>query len=126
VAIIDDDASVRRALSRILLSVGIPARSFGSAEEYLARARDPEPRCILLDVQLGRGLNGFQLKERLEAGGAAPPIILMTGQADVPLPGAGECGEVNALRKPFPAERLIECVRRHLEPAASHHPTLSY
>jgi FixJ family two-component response regulator len=117
VAIIDDDAAVRRSLSRVLLCAGIPVATFDSAEKYLERAGLGDPGCILLDVDLGSGLTGFELKERLEAAGAAPPIILMTGQAEIPLPEPGEHGEPVGLRKPFAAERLIDCVRRHLQPA---------
>jgi FixJ family two-component response regulator len=109
VAIIDDDDSFRTSLVRIVELSGIHARGFSSAEEYLSRPADTEPTCIVLDIHLGAGLNGFALQERLESEGRARPIIFMSGEA-APLPGLA----ADFLRKPFAADELIVRVRRHL------------
>ena len=113
VAIIDDDASLRTSLARLLRCHSILAETFGSAEEYLEREPDGEPRCIVLDVQLNGGLNGFDLQERLESEGAAPPIIFMTGHMGF-FPLERQSGPIDYLRKPFDATVLIERVHQHL------------
>ena len=109
VAIIDDDDSLRTSLVRIVEFSGFRARGFSSAEEFLCRPAGPEPTCIVLDIHLGAGLNGFALQERLQADGRAPPIIFMSGEAE-PLPGLA----ADFLRKPFAADELIVRVRRHV------------
>ena len=124
VAIVDDDPSVRSSLSRVLRCVGIHARTYESAEEYLRRSSHEQPHCILLDIHLGAGLNGFELRERLESNGSAPPIIFVTGQTDVELPVVGKLGQpIDSLRKPFDAAKLIACVRRHVPAELSTAPT---
>ncbi len=64
--VVDDDADVRKALSRLLSSAGYSVTSFDSAEAYLARERDDDPDCLLLDIGLG-GMSGFELREELLA-----------------------------------------------------------
>ena len=71
VAIVDDDESIRRSLNRLFLTNGINTR-YCSAEDYLSRATNGQPRCMVLDVQAG-GLNGFQSQDRLRDEGRAPP-----------------------------------------------------
>ena len=126
VAVIDDDESVRTSLSRILGCADIEASGFGSGEEFLLRADGSEPTCLVLDIHLGSGLNGFELKERLEAEGRAPPIIFMTGHADIPLPERWKPGgAVDCLRKPFATEELLSRVRCHLRAALNGSPAVS-
>jgi FixJ family two-component response regulator len=118
VAVIDDDASIRAALCRLLRISGIHVEAFGSAEEYLAKTAPGEPQCILLDVHLGPGLSGFELEERLAAGGGGPGpgVIFMTGRSEVRFPHLGRNGEpLHFLRKPLDIEKLLELVERHLE-----------
>lgn len=114
VAIVDDDESIRRSLSRILLINGINVRTFTSAEDYLCRIDGDTPRCMVLDVQLG-GLNGFELEDRLRSEGRAPPIIFMTARDDAPSSQletrSGLCG---CLRKPFDIKSLLDLVRPHV------------
>src|SRR6187431_157724 len=74
VAIVDDDESIRRSLARVFRINGIAARTFASAEEFLNFCCDDEPRCLVLDVQLG-GMTGFELKDRLHANGRTAPIV---------------------------------------------------
>ena len=113
VSVVDDDESLRTALVRLLRSVGIHARGFGSAEEFLGRADGPAPACALLDIHLGTGLNGYELKERLESEGRAPPIVFMTAHAELPMRMLQDPDAVaNCLRKPFDKDDLLARVRR--------------
>ena len=115
VSVIDDDESLRAAVVLLLRSAGIHARGFGSAEEFLGRADGPEPTCAVLDVQLGTGLNGYELKERLESEGRALPIIFMTAQSELPIRMSRDTDAVaNCLRKPFGKDDLLARVRRML------------
>ena len=115
VAIIEDDESLRASIARVLRVVGIPARDFGSAEEFLSRAAGDGPTCIVLDIHLGAGLNGFELRERLESDGELPPIIFMTGHAELLAQTSRDGGAgADFLRKPFDTDELIARVRRHL------------
>jgi FixJ family two-component response regulator len=116
VAVIDDDPSVRTAIGRLLRLSGIHAVTYASAEDYLKRAESDEPHCMLLDVHLGSGLDGFQLQERLTSVGAGAGVIFMTGHAEVRFPSHDRRGEpVEHLRKPIDIEMLLTLVRRQLE-----------
>jgi len=115
VSVVDDDESLRTALVRLFRSVGILARGFGSAEEFLDRPDGPEPAFALLDIHLGTGLNGYELKERLESEGRAPPIVFMTAHAELPMRMLQDPDAVaNCLRKPFDKDDLLARVRRVL------------
>ena len=115
VSVVDDDESLRTALVRLFRSVGIVARGFGSAEEFLSRPDGSEPACALLDVDLGTGLSGYELKQRLESEGRAPPIVFMTAHAELPLRMLEDPHAVaNCLRKPFDKDDLLARVRRIL------------
>lgn len=115
VGIVDDDASVRAALERVLRCHGISVETFASAEEYLQRSIVGEPQCVVLDVQLG-ALSGFHLQDRLASRGAVPPIIFITAQDDIPSAllarRAGACGY---LRKPFAPAALVALVKQQLQ-----------
>ena len=115
VALIDDDEAIRRSLARLLRSARIHAVAFSSAEEFLGRLSGSEPACLVLDVQLGAGLNGFELRQRLECTGRSVPIIFMTGQLGgsfAPAPATDPVQDI--LLKPFEAEEVLTRVRRHI------------
>ena len=115
VAVVDDDGSLRTSLVRLLRAAGIPARGFGSAEDFLGRADGPEPTCAVLDIHLGVGLNGYELEERLESEGRPLPMIFMTGQTEPPMRMRRDPDAAAAcLRKPFDSDKLIGRVQRHL------------
>lgn len=108
VAVIDDDESLRRSIVRLLRSVSVDARGYGSAEEFLDRADGSEPVCAVVDLYLGTGLNGYELKERLERDGRTLPIIFMTAQAELPIRMQEDQAAVaSCLRKPFAKDQLI-------------------
>jgi FixJ family two-component response regulator len=108
VAVIDDDESLRRSILRLLRSVDVDALGFGSAEEFLGRADGSEPACAVVDLYLGAGLNGYELKERLECDGRALPIVFMTAQEELPIRmQEDETALAACMRKPFDKDDLI-------------------
>jgi len=114
VAVVDDDASIRQALARVLVVSGIGARTFSSAEQYLSDAGSDEPSCLILDVHLP-GRNGFELRDELEARGAAPPIIFMSALDEKALVRLSRRDEPpRCLQKPFYSRLLLALVRQHL------------
>ena len=114
VCIVDDDASLRRALQLLLRSAGFTVGAFASAEAFLLAAHAMTPRCLVLDIQLG-SLNGFELHERLTAAGRAIPTIFITAHDDAPTrERARLTGAIGYLRKPFDDEALIVNVRQAL------------
>ena len=118
VAIIDDDEAVRKSTIRLLRHTGIPAVGFCSAEEFLQWSSGSEPGCLVLDIHLGSGLNGFELRQRLESDGRPLPIVFVTGRPDDPLLKAQVPDWVaDVLSKPFEAHDLYARVRRHVRSA---------
>ena len=113
VGIVDDDASIRCSLARAFRGNGIPVETFGSAEEYLSREVSGEPRCIVLDVQLG-AVSGFDLRDRLASDGDATPIIFITAHEMSWTQLERSAGVSGYLRKPFDTDALLELVRPHL------------
>jgi FixJ family two-component response regulator len=119
VAIVDDDESIRRSLSRIFILDGVSVRTFSSAEDYLGRTCLGEPCCMVLDVQLG-GINGFELQDRLRDEGRAPPIIFITALDAIPAAQLA-CRSSQGggfLRKPFNLTSLLDLVRPHIRSAS--------
>lgn len=112
VYVVDDDASVRTAIGRLLRSVGLEIQLFASATEFLAFTRPERPGCIVLDVRMPR-LSGLDLQQELATIGAALPIIFVTGHADVPMSvRAMKAGAVDFLPKPFHDQDLLDAVQR--------------
>jgi FixJ family two-component response regulator len=116
ISIIDDDASMRTALTGFVRSIGYEARSFASAEEFLASAGVVEYSCVITDIKMP-GMSGFDLKRVLAAQKGAPPVIMITAHT---LPGldqkAIESGAVGFLTKPFTAAALLVCLEKALRP----------
>jgi FixJ family two-component response regulator len=114
VYVVDDDVAVRRALPRLLRSVGLDAVVFPSAQEFLDHPRGDGPACLVLDVRLP-GLGGLDLQARLADGGRALPIVFITGHGTVPTSvRAMKGGAVDFLQKPFDDDDLIAAVQRAL------------
>ena len=112
VFVVDDDASVRRSVTRLLESSGYAVEAFASAREFLARAPHPGPSCLVLDVRMP-GLTGLELQERLLAGGRQMSIVFVTGHIDVPQSvQAMKVGAVDLLTKPVDADDLLAAVGR--------------
>jgi len=116
ICIVDDDASVRRALTRLVESLGMRARSFGSPEELLNTGPSDEVDCFLLDVQLP-GMDGFQLHERVVASGVRRPVIFLTAHPDeYKRAHAQAAGAAAYLEKPFNADVLLKAIQEALGP----------
>jgi FixJ family two-component response regulator len=81
ISIIDDDASVREALCRLLRSVGFAVRAFASAEEYSSSDKPGNTDCLLLDVRMP-GTSGIELQRQLMAGHSKIPVIIITAYED--------------------------------------------
>jgi FixJ family two-component response regulator len=110
VFIVDDDASLRTALQRLLGAHGCRCIVFDSAEAFLAQNDPATPGCLLLDVQLP-GLDGLALQRSLQQLGLALPIIFLTGHGDIPMTvRAMQAGAVNFLTKPVSAAALFPAV----------------
>src|SRR5215475_4351043 len=84
VFVVDDDPSIREALTSLIRSVGLGIETFGSAREFLARQPSDSPGCLVLDVRLP-GLSGLDLQHELAAAQINNPIIFMTGYGDIPM-----------------------------------------
>lgn len=109
VFIVDDDRSVREALTSLIQSVGMRVLSFASAAEFLNAEKPDAPACLVLDVALP-GISGLDLQQEL-ASQHAPPIIFITGHADIPSSvRAMKAGAVEFLAKPFGEEELLGAI----------------
>ena len=114
VFIIDDDKSVRSALSLFLTAGGYQVETFESSEEYLEREAFEGTGCIILDVNLG-GKSGPELQEELIAAGSHLPIIFISGRANIHQSvSAVKKGAVNFLEKPFQDDELLQAVSEAL------------
>jgi FixJ family two-component response regulator len=114
ISIIDDDESLCAAVTGLLRSYGYEARSFTSAEAFLASDALADCRCIITDVHMP-GMSGIELKQALVARQNGVPVIMITARND---PGvesrALASGAVCLLKKPFEANVLMECVSQAL------------
>jgi FixJ family two-component response regulator len=112
VAVIEDDASFRRALSRALGLHGFRTDAFASAEEFLHRQDAERVDCIVLDIHLG-GMSGFELQAELAARSTPPPIIFITAFDDpATRQRAQEVGAAGYLQKPFDDQSLVQAINR--------------
>ena len=112
VFIVDDDARVINALSRLMRVHGYDAQSYTSPREFLAHHDATVPGCAVLDVAMP-GLNGLELQQALTAEGAQRPIIFITGKGDIPTSvRAMKAGALDFLTKPVSNEELLEAIAR--------------
>jgi FixJ family two-component response regulator len=111
VFVVDDDASVRDAVQRLIASVGLRVQTFGSTREFLSSKRPEAPACLVLDVRLPDA-SGLELQRDLAAANFNIPIIFITGHADVPMTvRAMKAGAVEFLTKPFRGQELIDAIQ---------------
>jgi FixJ family two-component response regulator len=114
VYVVDDDAGVRKALSRLIRSVGLEVVALPSAQEFLDTPPPGRPACLVLDVRLP-GLGGLDLQSRLGQGQQSLPIVFISGHGNVPTSvRAMKGGAVDFLQKPFEDEDLLAAVQRAL------------
>ena len=112
---IDDDASMREALSRLFRSVGMRAQIFASAQDFLMFKRPDAPACLVLDVRMP-GLSGLDLQSELVAADLTIPIIFITGHGDIPMSvQAMKAGAVEFLTKPFRDQALLDAIHQAIQ-----------
>jgi len=110
VAIVDDDDSMRDALQGLLKAVGLSARTFESAEEFLESGHQRETACLITDIRMP-GMSGLELQKRLNAEHCRIPTIFITAHGDEEMRfQALRAGAVEFLPKPFDDEALVESV----------------
>jgi FixJ family two-component response regulator len=114
VFVVDDDPSVRRAIKRLVESVGLRVEGFGSAQEFLRSQRPACPSCLVLDVRLP-GTSGLDFQAELRKANIHIPIIFITAHADIPMTvRAMKAGAVEFLTKPFRDQELLDAIQQGL------------
>jgi FixJ family two-component response regulator len=114
VFIIDDDASARRGLTRLVGALGLDVESFASANSFLAAGRHAEPGCIVLDVKMPE-MTGPVLQEELAKTGHHMPIIFVSAYGDVPTTARTmKMGAIDFLTKPVDRDSLLEAITEAL------------
>jgi len=112
--VIDDDASFRTAIGRLLRASGYEVVLYQSGDEFLESPRREEPGCILLDIRMP-GLSGLELQDRLRRMDSILPIVFLTGHGDIPTSvRAIKAGAEDLLSKPVEKKVLIEAIERAL------------
>jgi FixJ family two-component response regulator len=115
VVVVDDDDSMRSAVQDLLEAVGLPARGFASAEEFLRSGKQHETACLITDIRMP-GMSGLDLQAQLNAERCRIPIIFITAHGDEKMRlQARREGAVEFLSKPFDKEVLLDGVRAALE-----------
>ena len=110
VFVVDDDQSVREALSGLIRSVGLNVETYASAHEYLRRQPQQSPACLVLDVRMP-GLSGLDLQRELAKQGREIPIIFVTAHGDIPMTvKAMKAGAAEFLSKPFRDQDLLDAI----------------
>ena len=120
VFLVDDDPSVRKALSRLIRSAGYEVEAFGSARDFLDywRAGEDDRGCLVLDVRMP-GLSGLDLQRELQSANTVVPIIFITGHGDIPMSvKAMKQGAVDFLPKPVKDKLLLTAIEQALERGA--------
>ena len=118
VAVVDDDTTVLSALSSLMRSVDYGVLTYGSAEAFLASPDIDRVCCLISDIQMPGGMNGFELQGAVSDRGFRLPVVLMTGLlTDAIGARARISGAVACLQKPIDSEILVEhveaaCTRR--------------
>jgi FixJ family two-component response regulator len=111
VYVVDDDPSIRQAVTTLIRSIGMKVRTFGSTREFLSDQRPDAPGCLVLDVRLP-DVGGLELQRELADADVRLPIIFITGHADVPMTvRAMKAGAVEFLTKPFRGQELLEAIQ---------------
>ena len=116
VYLVDDDSSVRKALTRLIRASGYYVKAFASARDFLDdwRRADEAPACLVLDIRMP-GLSGLDLQHELQAAKTLLPIIFITGHGDIPMSvKAMKEGAVDFLPKPLNDEELLRAIQQAL------------
>ena len=123
VYIVDDDPSVRKAITRMFKSLGMRVASFATAREFMDSEREDVPGCLILDVQMP-DQTGIELQEELVAHDVDLPIVFLTGHGNIPMTvQAMRTGAVDFLTKPLDQQQLIATVCQAIERHAQQRTT---
>jgi FixJ family two-component response regulator len=122
IAVVDDEAAVRKSLSRFLGAAGFDVRAYSSGQEFLDACQDERPDCAVLDLQMS-GLTGIDVQERLSGSADRPPVVMITANDDPDV--RRKCialGMEAFLLKPVNGEYLLQVIgslieRRNVEAA---------
>jgi FixJ family two-component response regulator len=110
IAVVDDNAGVRKALERLLRAYGYGTEAFASANEFFSAAPTSQATCFVVDIDLG-DISGLELVRQLRVSGPSFPVVFITGNKDDSIKmRAMELGCVAFLAKPFSAPQLIEAI----------------
>src|ERR1700722_5984591 len=111
VLVVDDDASLRESVGRLLRSVGMNARLFASISDFITSDLPDGPTCLVLDVRFP-GQSGLDLQRELAAADRDLPIIFVTGPGSIPMSvQAMKCGAIEFLTKPFRDQDLLDAIQ---------------
>ena len=118
VYVVDDDASVRKAMTRMFKSLGFEVATFRTAREFLDYELADLPGCLVLDVRMP-GQTGIELQEELVACYVDLPIVFLSGHGDIPMTvKAMRSGAADFLTKPVDEKQLVEAVQHRSPPPA--------
>jgi FixJ family two-component response regulator len=121
VFVVDDDASMRKSLERLLDAAYYKVELFKSASEFLSRSAHAGPSCVIVDVQMP-GLNGIDFQKVLTEHGREEQLVFVTGHGNIPMCArAMKAGAIDFLPKPFKPRQLLESVERALTRSAEQH-----
>jgi FixJ family two-component response regulator len=114
VFVVDDDASVRKALARSIQAADLNVKTFASAREFLDQGPPESPGCLILDVRMP-GLSGLDLQAELNSRNIRTPVVFIAGQGDIPTSvKAMRGGAVDFLTKPFKVSNLLGAIHQAL------------
>jgi FixJ family two-component response regulator len=115
VLVVDDDASMRAAISRLLTAVGVSTHTFSSGKQFLQADLPDVPGCVVLDVRLPE-ISGLDLQQEMVKRGIHYPVIFVTGHGDIPMSvQAMKAGAVEFLTKPFRDQDLLDVIRAAIQ-----------
>src|SRR6266850_7205071 len=114
ISIIDDNASIRMALKRLIESIGLCAADFASAEEFLVSCRSQDSACLILDLNLP-GMSGLELQSQLHVSNPDVPLVFISARFDENARAqALRAGAISFLQKPFIEEDLFRAINSSL------------
>jgi FixJ family two-component response regulator len=114
ISIVDDDESVRKALKRLIKSIGLNVEAFASAEDFLTFTTSHDAACLVLDLRLP-GMSGLELQAKLHSANRRIPIVFISAQGDEQARAqALAAGAIDFLQKPFSEQALFAAINSAL------------
>jgi two-component system response regulator FixJ len=115
VYIVDDEDSMRRALTLLMTTVGYQPIAFAKPAEFLAKYDANQPGCLVIDVRMPE-MSGLEVQQQLNRAGSMLPVILITGHGDIPMAvQAMKDGAFDFLQKPFRDQELLDRINAALK-----------